>query len=488
VSAQGRRQSGAVARCTEVSCIPDGHPRAHGSHRRAHRLRVAHLSDLHYGPRHLEEADRCFSAAVDRAIELAVDVAVISGDATDHALDLHAPSVLRLLAQVRRLADHCPVLMLQGTWSHEPPGTLSVFRLLGSRHRVFVADRIGQVALMACTSSQDTTSSGAPAADPWLASEGVRFTAVPPGARALFTCIPSINKAAVAASVGATAAAQAQGEQLAWLLQGYAGIHGAARAVGVPTLAVSHGTVFGCVTEHGVPMAGFDHEFTTGALFSAGAQAFLLGHIHRQQTWTRGEGGQRQCIAYAGSIGRFHHGEQGDKGFLAWELGPDGVDCSLQPTPARRTLDIVFEGRPDLEQLREAVQANELAGVSVRVRWTVGDEDRHQVDRGAIERALSGAADVRLEGRIVPVVRTRAPGISQLASLADKVRAWARATEVHVPPLLECLERVTTTEPEEIVANLLVDPADSAAHPGGDAPGGLDVAEEGPRLDFHETT
>jgi exonuclease SbcD len=54
-------------------------------------LRVAHLSDLHYGPRHLEEADRCFSAAVDRAIELAVDVAVISGDATDHALDLHAP-------------------------------------------------------------------------------------------------------------------------------------------------------------------------------------------------------------------------------------------------------------------------------------------------------------------------------------------------------------------------------------------------------------
>ncbi|WP_204334206.1 hypothetical protein, partial [Klebsiella pneumoniae] len=68
-----------------------------------------------------------FSPAVNRAIELAVDVAVISGDATDHALDLHAPAALRLLAQVRRLADHCPVLMLQGTWSHEPPGTLSVF-------------------------------------------------------------------------------------------------------------------------------------------------------------------------------------------------------------------------------------------------------------------------------------------------------------------------------------------------------------------------
>ncbi|MFY7855237.1 MAG: metallophosphoesterase family protein, partial [Rubrivivax sp.] len=242
---------------------PDGRPRAHGSQLQAHRLRVAHLSDLHYGPRHLEEADRCFSAAVDRAIELAVDVAVISGDATDHALDLHAPAALRLLAQVRRLADHCPVLMLQGTWSHEPPGTLSVFRMLGSRHRIFVADRIGQVALMGNASSRDLSATDASAADLWLASEGPRFAEVPPGARAVFTCIPSINKAAVAAAVGATAAAEAQGEQLAQLLQGYAGIQGLARAAGVPTLAVSHGTVFGCVTEHGVPMAGFDHEFTT---------------------------------------------------------------------------------------------------------------------------------------------------------------------------------------------------------------------------------
>lgn len=463
MSAPERPQGGTGAQRAEVPCIPDGRPRAHGSDLQAHRLRVAHLSDLHYGPRHLEEADRCFSAAVDRAIELAVDVAVISGDATDHALDLHAPAALRLLAQVRRLADHCPVLMLQGTLSHEPPGTLSVFRMLGSRHRVFVADRIGQVALMVSASSLEPAAPNAPAADFWLASEGPRFGEVPPDARALFTCIPSINKAAVAAAVGATAAAEAQGERLARLLQGYAGIHGAARAAGVPTLAASHGTVFGCVTEHGVPMAGFDHEFTTGALFSTAAQATLLGHIHRHQAWTQGEGVRRQCIAYAGSIGRFHHGEQGDKGFLLWEFGPDGMDCRLEPTPARRTMDIVFEGRPDLDQLREAASAQELAGVSVRVRWTVADEDRHEVDRGAIERTLSGAADVQLEGRIVRVVRTRAPGISQLVSLADKVRAWATATDVHAPPLLECLERVTTIDPEDIVAAVLAPHADEVS-------------------------
>ena len=77
-------------------------------------MRIAHFSDLHYGAAMLEEADRCFAAAVDRAMAEGAEVAVVSGDATDHGLDLHEPATLRLFAQVRRLADHCPVLMLQG--------------------------------------------------------------------------------------------------------------------------------------------------------------------------------------------------------------------------------------------------------------------------------------------------------------------------------------------------------------------------------------
>src|ERR1043165_5324150 len=106
-------------------------------------IRIAQFSDLHYSTKHLTEADRCFSYAIERAIAMNVDAAVISGDATDHALDVHAPAVERLARNVRKLAEHCPVLMLQGTYSHEPPGTLSIFRLLGGRHAVHVADRIG---------------------------------------------------------------------------------------------------------------------------------------------------------------------------------------------------------------------------------------------------------------------------------------------------------------------------------------------------------
>lgn len=404
-------------------------------------IRVAHFSDLHYGSKTLAEADRCFSAAVDRAIEIGVDAAVISGDATDHALDLHAPAVRSLARQIRRLADLCPVLLLQGTFSHEPPGALALLPLLGGRFPVHVADRIEQVGL-----TDDRR---------WIVSSEWRFAEPPQRCRALLTCVPAVNKAVVAATLGATEASQAVGEHLSELLQGFAGVNDAARALGLATIGVSHGTVFGCLSEHGVPMAGFDHEFTTGALFAAHAQAFLLGHIHRHQAWHHDgpEGGQ--AIAYAGSIGRFHFGEEGDKGFLLWTVGPDTVAYRLEPTPARRTIDITFEGRPDLRRMREVLEQHQVSGASVRVRWTVGEEDRGAVDRAAIIALLGDAAAVKLEGRIVPVVRQRAVGVSRLASLADKVRAWSTVAEVSPEPMLGCLNALEGKVPEAIADAVL---------------------------------
>lgn len=407
-------------------------------------IRIAHCSDLHYGHKTLAEADRCFGAAIDQAIGMGVQAAVLSGDATDHALDLHAPAALRLMTQVQRLADHCPVLMLQGTFSHEPPGSLSVFRLLRARHPIHVADHIGQVALM--------TTGG------WLPSQGWCFAALPPSALALFSCLPTVNKAEVAAKAGAADAAIAVGDHLAALLAGWAPMHREARRQWVPTIGVAHGTVFGSVSEHGVPMAGFDHEFTTGALFASEARAFMLGHIHKHQAWTRNEGEAAQCIAYAGSIGRFHHGEQGDKGFLLWEIDADAARFDLCPTPARRTIDLVFEGRPDLAALREAAAQRQFDGASVRVRWTVAEEDQPAVDRAAIQAALAGALDVQLEGRVVPVLRTRAAGISQLSSLAEKVQVWARVADARAEPLLDCLARLHHQAPDAIAAEVLGGP------------------------------
>ncbi len=398
-------------------------------------VRVCQMSDLHYSGKNLIESEACFGHAVARAIETGAECVVVSGDSTDHALDAHSPAFVTLARNIRRLADHCPVLMLQGTFSHEPPGTLSVFRLLGGRYPVFVAETIQQVALIEGGS--------------WVASDGWHFETLPDGARAVFSCIPTVNKAAVAAVVGATAAAEAVGEQMANLLAGYAPIHRQARTAGIATAVVSHGTVSGCTTEHGVPMAGLDHEFTVGSLFAAQASAVMLGHIHRHQGWEQAG----RTIAYAGSIGRFHYGEQGDKGMLIWTIGADGAGIELDLTPARRTIELRFAGAPDMDELRAI--AADAQGAYVKVTWEIGEEDRASIDRDAIEAALAGAAEIKLEGRIVPVVRSRAEGISCASTLDEKLRRWADVAGVQAEPLREALAELTLSTPEAIAAAIL---------------------------------
>lgn len=400
-------------------------------------LIIAHFSDLHYAEETLVEADRCFTFAVDEAIHEGVDVAIITGDTTDHALSAHSPAVAALARQIRRLADHCPVLMLQGTFSHEPPGFLCLFPLLGGEHPIHVASTIGQVAL---------TEAGQ-----WIASASWRFDALPPETRLLCTCIPTLNKGALAATVGATEATPAMGDQLATLLAGYAPGHIESRQRGIPVVGLSHGTVHGCLTEHGVPMAGADHEFTLGTLFSAEASAFMLGHIHKHQSWTLGQ----RSVAYAGSAGRFHYGEEGAKGFLLWSITADSASAELRVTPARRTYDLTFDGPPDMTSLTEFVQANDLKDAWIRVRWQVLEEERDHVDRDRITALMANAANLKLEGRIIPVTRSRAEGIAHERSIPRQIERWASVAGLESTALLTCLEALRHRRPEAIVERVL---------------------------------
>jgi len=400
-------------------------------------LQIAHFSDLHYADETLAEVDRCFGHAIDEAIALGADAAVITGDTTDHTLSAHSPAFLALARQIKRLADHCPVLLLQGTFSHEPPGLLTMLALIGANYPIHFANHFEQVAL---------TNAGS-----WLPSQNWQFESPPNDARLICTCIPTLNKADLATAVGAADAAQAMGDRLARVLAGYAQGHLAARGCGIPVVALSHGTVHGCVTEHGVPMAGVDHEFTSRALFSAEATAVMLGHIHKHQAW-RNAG---RLIAYAGSIGRLHYGEEGEKGFLMWDITADHADLSLIPTPARHTLDISFDGPPDMIQLRQFIQEHDLADTWVRVRWQVLEEDRSQVDRSRIEQLLGGAAGVKLEGRILPIARARAAGISRERTLSRQIERWAEMTGTDSRETLSCLELLEHLRPEEIAAGIL---------------------------------
>lgn len=374
-------------------------------------IKIAHFSDLHYGPKNLEEADRCFDTAVSNAIASGVDCAIITGDSTDHALDAHQPVVRALAQQVQRLADHCPVLMLQGTFSHEPPGFLRMLAMVGAKHPITVADGVGSFGLLADGSAIEKM------------QKGHHYKMV-------FHALPTLNKAALAALSDQVAdgAVHSQARAIiARLLESWAKVNIELRAQGIPSMVLSHGTVFDSVSEHGVPMSGTDHELDLGSLFASEASGVALGHIHKQQEWVDTGNGHRQVVAYPGSIGRFHHGEIGEKHWLLWSVDAQCAEIERCPTPARRTVDLVFDGMPDLEKLRELSAG--LQGADVRLRYEIDEEHRQKVDRAAIRAVLeqAGVKDVQIEGKTLIVQCQRAPGIST-ASLEEKMALWCDAT------------------------------------------------------------
>jgi exonuclease SbcD len=329
---------------------------------------------------------------------------------------------------------------LQGTFSHEHPGTLDNFALMGGTHQVHVADRVSQVALVDGRFWVSTGTVFSP-------DEMRDFLRIKP--EVVFTCLPTVNRGQLAASVGALAAGTELGDVLAAYLAAAGRVNAQLRAAGIATVGVSHGTVNGCETEHGVVMAGFDHEFSLTALFEAECDGFMLGHIHKAQQWER----DGRLVAYPGSIGRFHYGEEGDKGYLAWEVERGRASATLVATPSRQTISVDFDGPPDMVRLAEVAAA--ASDKFVRVRWQVDEEHRQSVDRDAIKALFAGAAGLKVEARVLPVVRSRAQGISLETTADGKLARWCEIADVEAEPVLDRLQLLASGDPESIAAGIL---------------------------------
>lgn len=204
------------------------------------------------------------------------------------------------------------------------------------------------------------------------------------------------------------------------------------------------------MNESGVPMAGLDHEFSLGALYSAGASATMLGHIHMHQQWSREHEGRTQLIAYPGSIGRYHYGELGEKYCLIWEVKADTASFTPVQTPSKRMIEIEFEGVPNLDKL--ATVAEQCRGAYVRVRYSVDEEFAKTVDRQAIKQILGKAAEVKIEGEVLTIQRQRCAGISTLTSVEQRFMKWCAFTNTPTEGLAERLSMLQTMAPEDIAS------------------------------------
>jgi len=381
-------------------------------------MRIAHFGDLHFCQNYLTEVDRCTAFAVDQVIKHSCDLVVIPGDLFDRSCTIHDKSVERLFYHIKKLVSVCPVVILQGTYSHDVPGSLKPFRYMQDVH-VF---------------------------------EGIGQTYVPTNAgKVLISHLPPVNKAQLAAKFGADKAALAAGEHVHNLMIGWAEEIDNAHVHGDPAIIISHGTVAMSETEHGVPMAGNDHEFTPETLFASHADAIMLNHIHKFQSWSTQD--NRRHIAYAGSIGRLHFGEKDDKGFLIWDVDVRESSFQFIKTPAKVLIHIEYEDMPDMDDLRR--QAVDAKDAHVRLRYKVDSDKRDQIDLVEIKALFEHAEHLKIEPTVNHIVRTRAAGITKATDISQKLSHWANVTEIDEQPMQDRLQILQSCSVDEIVNNIV---------------------------------
>jgi exonuclease SbcD len=395
-------------------------------------MKIAHLSDIHYSPKHLNWVDRAMAAAVDAAIDEAADAAVISGDSFDHGMGVHEPAFTAFIRQIIRLSNAMPVLILQGTFSHDRPGSLDVLKEIPTLHPVLVADRAAAYQLAPTVHEYQ-----------WIETEsdgGIVDNAV-----GVFCCLPSLNKAEAAImDCGAQAYVQT-------VMDRFRAITDQARTAALPAILVTHGTINGCRTESKYAMVSPDHEFTEATLLSSGANATLIGHIHATQEW-RDNG---QVIAYPGSLARLVHGDHDPKGWLLWEITADAADYQFVNSPTRQLFEIDFDGPPNMDELvNVATQAS--ADDAVRIRWIVDQEYAHTIDKAAMRSLFSHCDSVKLEGTVLPMQSIRAEGISRAATLEDKLGYWLKTTgdEHQAGELSDRLQMLQSLDVDQIIDRL----------------------------------
>lgn len=383
-------------------------------------MRVIHTGDLHFSTKQekLYEVVQTTDFLLQQAATRYPDVIVLSGDTVDNydgKIPADSDCFRAAKSFIRRAADIAPVIIVSGTNSHDR-NISGLFDDIQARCPIHVATEIEQVALVDLGSKLQFCQY-----DPSWQGPTV----------AVFTLVPSVDKSNLAAmSPGSVRDGNLMMREVLHDLFSGLGLVNANLPGGIPRIFVTHGTVTGSVLSSGQQIVGEDLEFGVEDLLRANADVYCLGHIHKHQSFAG-------KIFYSGSPGRLNFGETEQKGFLIHEINEGKLTTAFIPTPARSFCfgEAAWDGNIETFEADVARVERECSGADVRFRYSVPEEDRHLIDRAALEQRFmaAGAVRVKIECQIIPKQRQRAAGISQAQTLPEKVARWGETVGVEIP-------------------------------------------------------
>lgn len=401
-------------------------------------MKILHMADLHFGPRFWRVVKEATQKAIAIAKSENCDLAILAGDTFDSAMSTHEPAFEAFLDVITDLSEIMPVLILQGTYSHDRPGAMSAITALGklTEFPIYVAEGGPQRIMMVRTMTGfvfEPANDGQP----------------PHDVRCILNLMPSLNAADPdVMQAGPDAWFHAQVQQ-------WAPSNDAANDAGVPTVLVTHGTVRGARSECSDAIVSPDHVFNVDTLCAAHTQSVMLGHIHKHQSFAP-TNDICQGIVYPGSISHLIHGHTDPVGAVIWDLSfsddSEGPCWQFHPIPGRRLVTVEFPGIPDMDDLSEIADTCAPED-GVRIIWVVDQEHAHAVDTNAIRKLFSHVtAIVKLEGTINAVQSVRCPGMAMAPTTDGRLAAWTETTgdAASLPELLDRLEMLRSHAIAEI--------------------------------------
>jgi len=387
-------------------------------------MRFLHLADVHLGMENYGRIDpstglhtrlkdfiKCFSFAIDIALEEKVDLVIFAGDAYKNSSP--NPTHQREFAkQIYRLSEaEIPVVLING--NHDNPVSFGRATTLD----IFGTLNVPKVWIVANPKLLNIETKAGP----------VQIFGLPWPTKGLFltkeecrdiTDKEIINHLQIRASRKILEFARMVKPGIPAILAAH--------------LAAAEATYSG--SERSV-MIGNDPVFSTQVLAQKEFNYVALGHIHKFQDLNPGN---NIPVVYPGSIERINFGEEKeDKGFCLVNIEGNKTSYEFIPVPARRfiTIDIsIPEGQDPTTALLHEIEKQDLSEAIVRIFYTMPVEGVYSLDFNKINPALEGAFLIStIAEKSEPLERTLRAEVSVDLGTMEALDKYIESTPELVP-------------------------------------------------------
>jgi len=362
-------------------------------------IRIAHFGDLHASEKTKDESLKALKFIFETCREREVHAILNCGDTFDGEVELGDAGPVNEIVEILSHAP-APLFIIEGTKSHDKPGSVDSFSYLSSYFGITVF-RV-------------------PNSFPMIFPNREK-----PSGHISF--LPALTKTYFIKdkNLSIEESNQLIAENLRPILADF-GVK--AQDSPEPHILMAHFEVTGSVYSNKQTILGGDIKLSPADIALANADYVAMSHIHKRQKI-------EPNIYYAGSPYHLNFGELEDKGFNIVTFDDKGnlADVEFVKTPSRARQTIDAHWNPDSNAWDLSEKPHPGADTRIRLYAPQHQFDSDLTDTMEAATLEAGVHSVKIEKIPTPENRIRAADLSSAKSLRDKLVEYGKIKEIDIP-------------------------------------------------------